>query len=437
MSNNAYGKALSRRRLLQLAGAAGAGSLVTACAGPGGGGGGGAAKSLSAPKTSGPVEGELSFAHWRGEDQEVFAKLIEKFQQEHPKVTVRQDISPSDDYQASALQQIQSGNVGDVFTAFRGSQFFDMAKAGVFTNLTELPLVGNYRSQFIKPGQFQGSQLGMPYQLVFNMPVYNVDLFDKHGISEPPRSWDGFLSMCDKLKGAGVIPMAWPGGNLGNTTHLLNSMVMNNAPSPDMFAKIESGEYKATDEWFVKTLEQYAQLRPYFQPNATGTQVEPAEQMFASKKAAMLATGSFHMVAVRALGADFAMDLLSPITVPAEKAKFFGVHNATFILGVNSASDNQAAATAFVDFLSQPANAGRYANNTVQHVTVADVEYTNRDLKAISGWLDRKTILCPIYQFTNLDISDAVTNAAVKVVGGTKPKQAAQRAQKIIDQQLQ
>lgn len=434
MASNTDGRSLSRRRLFQLAGAAGAGAFASACAGPGGGGGQGGTQGLAAPKTSGPVEGELSFAHWRGEDSKVFADLIGRFRQQHPKVKVRQDISPSDDYQASALQKVQSGNVGDVFTAFRGAQFQDMAKAGVFTDLSDLPFVDDYRSRFITPGQWDGKQLGMPYQLVFNMPVYNVDLFEKNGIGERPDSWDGFLSACDKLKSGGVVPMAWPGGDLGNTTHLLNSMVMNNAPSADMFAKIETGEYKVTDDWFMKTLEQYAQLRPYFQPNATGTQVEPAEQMFASKKAAMLTTGSFHMIAVRALGADFPMDLLSPIT---GEAKYVGVHNATFILGVNSASDNQAAATAFIEFLSGKDAAGRYANGTVQHVTVSGVEYTNRDLKAISGWLNRETILNPIYQFTNLDISDAVTNAAVQVVGGTSPAQAAERAQQIIEQQRQ
>ncbi len=432
MSNDAYGSPLTRRRILHLAGVAGAGTLVSACAGPGGSGG--SAQGLQAPKTAGPIEGELSFAHWRGEDKKIFAELIKGFRQKHPKVKIRQDISPSDDYEASALQRVENGNVGDVFTAFRGTQFMDMAKAGVFTDLSGLPVVDRYQSRFLKPGKFQGKQVGLPYQLVFNMPIYNAELFGEHGIDKPPESWDDFLAACDKLKSGGVIPIAWPGGNLGNTTHLLNSMVMNNAPSSDMFAKIESGEYACTDEWFIKTLEQYAQLRPYFQPNATGTQVEPAEQLFASKKAAILATGSFHISAVRALGAEFPVDLLSPITTSASKAKYMGVHNATFVLGVNSASDNQAAATAFVEYLSTANAAKRYANESVQHVTVSDVEYTNRDLKAISGWLDKETILAPIYQFTDLNISDAVANSCIRVAGGTPPKQAAKQAQKIIDQ---
>ena len=56
---------LSRRRVFQVFGAAAAGAVVTACAGPGSTSGG---DEPSAVDTTGPVEGELSFAHWRAED---------------------------------------------------------------------------------------------------------------------------------------------------------------------------------------------------------------------------------------------------------------------------------------------------------------------------------------------------------------------------------
>ena len=51
----------------------------------------------------------------------------------------------------------------------------------------------------------------------------------------------------------------------------------------------------------------------------------------------MLATGSFHISAVRKLGAKFPINLIAPITVTKDKAKYEGIYNATFILGVNTA----------------------------------------------------------------------------------------------------
>jgi raffinose/stachyose/melibiose transport system substrate-binding protein len=423
---------MTRRRLLQLLGAAGIGVVSAACAGPGSSR---QDDSAGAPQATGEPEGELSFAHWRAEDKAVFDEIIAAFQTEFPKVTVGQDISPSNDYQSTALQRVKSGNVGDVFTAFRGAQFVNMSKAGLYADLSAQGFVENYDAELIEAGQSDGKQVGLPYQLVFNMPVSNVDLLAKAGASEAPQDWEGFLALCESLKGAGLVPIAFPGGDPGNAGQLLNAMVMNNAPSEDMFTQIETGRAKATDDWFVKTLEQYAQLRPYFQPNSTGTAVEPAQQLFAQQKAAMLATGSFHIAAVRSLGAKFPMDLIAPITTEkGTQPKFVGVHNATFILGANTASKKQAAALKFIEHLSTPEVAGKYANGTGQHVTVKDVTYTNADLKALSPWLEKNTILAPRFQFNDLDIRATVENAAVQVVGGAAPAKAAADAQKIVDQ---
>jgi raffinose/stachyose/melibiose transport system substrate-binding protein len=377
----------------------------------------------------------LSFAHWRAEDRKVFDEVIASFVRANPGASVRQDISPSNDYQSTALRKVQGGAIGDVFTAFRGSQFVDMVKAGLFTDLSPQTFTDNYLPKLVRGGKdIAGRQLGLPYQLVFNMPVANVALLEKAGVSEPPPDWDGFLAMCEKLKSRGTAALAWPGGEPANAGQLLNAMVMNNAPWDDMFARIESGTAKATDDWFVTTLRQYAQLRPYFQPNATGASSEPCQQLFARGRAAMLATGSFHLGPVRQLGATFPVDMIAPITVPKGKARYQGIYNATFILGVNTGSHHAEAATAFVRHLSTPEVATRYANETTQHVTVADATYTNKDLRATAHWLTAPTLLAPRFQFDDLDMRAAVENAAVAVVGGTAPEQAAEAAQKTVDQ---
>ncbi|MFJ3666848.1 ABC transporter substrate-binding protein [Streptomyces sp. NPDC090106] len=426
---------LDRRAALRLFGAAGLGLAAAACAGPGGGSGAAdAGTSPSALATSGTPTGTVSFAHWRAEDKAVIADLVKAFVKKHPDAGVEQDISPSADYQSAALRRIQGSKTGDLFTAFRGAQFEQIVKAGVYAPLTTTGVLARYQASLIGPGATQGVQYGLPYQLVFNMPLANTDALDKAGHTSAPTDWDGFLQLLDDLKAKGFTPIAWPGGDAANAGQLLNTMVMNNAPSDDMFTRIESGRYKVTDDWFLKTLEQYGELKPYFQARATGSTTDAVTQLFAEGKAGLLATGSFQMAGVRALGAEFPFDLVAPITSPAGKAKYEGVFNTTFILGVNSASTVQPAAYAFLEFLSDPANAALYADGTGQHVTVQGVEYTNTDLKAVAPWLTRKTLLAPRFQFLDLDIRSAVENAAVAVVGGKKPAQAAEEAQRVIDQ---
>ncbi|MFH9859386.1 ABC transporter substrate-binding protein [Streptomyces sp. NPDC017202] len=428
-------RSLDRRSALRLFGAAGLGLGLAACAGPGGGSSGAASSaSPSGLATSGAVKGTVSFAHWRAEDKAVLAGLVKAFVKKHPDAGVEQDIAPSADYQSTALRRIQGSRTGDVFTAFRGAQFQQIVKAGVYAPLTGTGVVDAYQRNLIGPGAQDGKQYGLPYQLVFNMPLANTDALDKAGHTAAPADWDGFLQLLDDLKAKGYTPLAWPGGDSANAGQLLNVMVMNNAPSDDAFARIESGALKVTDDWFLGTLEQYAALRPYLQERATGSGTDAVTRLFAEGKAGLLATGSFQMAGVRALGAKFPFDLVAPITTAAGKAKYEGVFNTTFILGVNSASTVQPAAYAFLEFLSDPENAGTYANGTGQHVTVEGVEYTNADLKAVAPWLTRKTLLAPRFQFLDLDIRTAVENATVAVVGGKKPEQAAEEAQRVIDQ---
>lgn len=426
---------LTRRHMLQLFGTVGMGAALAACAGPGSGSK--SPQGVGAPDTSGPITGKLSFAHWRGEDRKVFAEIIDDFVAEHDGTKVSQDISPSQDYQRTALQRVRGGAVGDVFTASRGAQFEDMVKAELFADLTDLPAKKGYQPKYLEWGQANGSQLGLPYQVVFNMPIVNMDLMERIGVTEQPKSWDAFLAMLEKLKSLDVVPLIFPGGSAADYNQLLHSMVMNNAPSDDMFTKIQSGEYKCTDDWYLKTLENYAELRPYLQPNFTGTQAEAAQRMFAGSEAAMMVTGSYYIAVMRELGAKFPIDVMAPITVPEDEVKYEGIYNAAFIIGINSASDNQATATAFVEYLSDPEVAGVYANGTAQHVTVEGVEYTDPDLAALEPWLTRETLIAPAFQFTNLDIRSAVENAAFAVIAGKKkPDQAAEEAQRIVDQNL-
>lgn len=422
---------INRRTLMAMMGVGGAAALA-ACSGPGSTGGGEA----NAPDTEGAVEGEVSFAHWRAEDQAAFDDLITAFTSENPDVTVTQDITPSNNYQSQALNRLQSSAVGDVFPTFRGAQFTQFVEAGVYTDLSDSDLLSAYQPGLIEAGQSDGAQMGIPYQVVLSMPVGNLDILSSVGYEETPTDWDGFLDMCDKVKSKGLVPLAWPGADLGNAGQLYNSMIMNLQPEDDASAQLEAGTLKCTDDWFLEMLGKYAELRPYFQDDAAGSSPEPIQQMFAAGEAAILATGSYHIAAVRQLGAEFPVGMYPPITA-SSGPKYTGTYNATFILGVNAASDVQPAANEFLRFLSDPANAQKYADATVQHVSVKDVEYTNPDLQAISPWLEKEDMLLAArFQFNNLDIRNAVEESCIQVVAGTDPEAAAEAAQSVIDERL-
>ena len=157
--------------------------------------------------------------------------------------------------------------------------------------------------------------------------------------------------------------------------------------------------------------------------------------MVANEEAAMLATGSYHMNSLLSLNPDLELDLLAPITVEESEATYEGINTATFMLAVNSNSEKKDQAKAFIDYLSQPEVASKYANETGQHLTVNDVKYESEALQNTSYWIDeRNTRFQPRFLITNAQIEDAVLSSIENVLGGEDPMAAAEAAQQIVEE---
>ncbi|SDQ21171.1 ABC transporter substrate-binding protein [Virgibacillus salinus] len=381
---------------------------------------------------------ELSFIHWRGEDKEVFEDIIAQFEEENPDIDIKMNIYPSEQYQSNAQQLLRDGSTGDVFTSFPGSQFEAMKEAGLFTDLTNEDFVGNFSEGPISVGQADGKQLAIPYQLVFNMPVYNKGMFEELGL-DVPKSWSQYQEMVDTLIENDIVPVAFPGADIG-PNQTMNSMMMNNAKDEEVFQKLESGEESLTNDWWTNTLEdfQYFNENGYFQENALGTNQDSAMQMVANEEAAMLATGSYHMAALKELNPDLKLGLLPPITVPENEVEYEGIHTATFMLAINKNSEKKEEAKQFINFLSQPEIASQYANGTGQHLTVKDVEYESEELQNTAHWItDKKTRFQPRYLITEAAVEDAVLGSIENVLGDASPEDAAAEAQRIIEENIE
>ncbi|WP_160032431.1 ABC transporter substrate-binding protein [Paenibacillus sp. An7] len=378
---------------------------------------------------------KISFIHWNS-DAKVWNEIISNFETDNPGIKVSMQTFPSEQYQTTAQAKLMDGSVGDVFASFPGAQFESLAKAGIYTDLTGESFVDNYKPDLIKSGAKEDKQYALPYNLIYNIPVYNVGLFEKYGLT-PPDDWEGFLALCEKLKSEGIIPLAFPGADIG-PGQFMNPMMMNNAPDEEIFAKLEAGDAKLTDEWWVKTLAQFKELndKGYFQDGALGTNTDGAIALFVQEKAAMLATGSYSMSAILAGNPDLSLNLLAPITVASSEAKYEGIHTTTFMLGVNSKSKHPEEAKKFLAYLSSTEVASKVANETEQDVPVKDIEYTAPALQAISDWSTKNTRFQPRYLIKSIEIQKAVTSSIQEVISGTSPEKAAQNAQVIVDQQL-
>jgi raffinose/stachyose/melibiose transport system substrate-binding protein len=368
--------------------------------------------------------GEIEFWHWRGEDKAVFDQLIARFQNQNPGVKITQVITPSTPYQANAFQQLRNNPKGAAFAAFRGPQFWQMANGGLMKDVSKEAFVKNVNTNSLNAGKLTGKQYGVPYHYLFNMPVYNTEIFQTVGV-KPPTTFPQFLDMCKKLKAAGYIPMAWIGsGARGQSAQISNAILANEATDSEITG-LSKGQTKVSDPWFQTVAGKYEEMRNAgcFPDNPLGTTEAAANALFAQGRAAILPTGSFSMGAVKALNPamEGKMQLMMiPSKANVKDAKYEGIHNNTFILGINNTSSptQQAIARAWIDFLTKPINAEYYANGTSQHAVVNGVRYTNPDLKNTSEWLTKNTKLAPRFLILNLGVSDEVQDLLIGIVGG-------------------
>ena len=374
--------------------------------------------------------GEITFYHWRPEDKVVTQSLIDKFQAANPGTKITQQAIDSTTYTTTALTKIKNDPKGAVFVTSRGGQFNDFYAAGLLADISDERFVkNNVISSALTPGTVGGKVYGIPYQSLFNNPLYNADMFAKNGW-KVPTTWSQTLAFCKTAKAAGIIPFAWPAATRANAGQIFNSFLMNSNVADDAelathIANIESGKEDLQTTWFKDIANKYKAMSDAgcFPANVSGYNDTVAPVDFATGKAAIYPTGSFGISTV--LKNNPAMSgkikMMGLITTDG-KPRYEGITNNTFILSVNAKSTprDQQIARAFISFLVQASSAQEYAIATSQHVSILNVDYSaNQDLLNVSDIMGKKLLLAPRFLFNNVNnVRNPVEDALIAIGSG-------------------
>jgi raffinose/stachyose/melibiose transport system substrate-binding protein len=289
---------LSRRRFLGsaafLAGAAlGAGSLLEAC-------------STSGTTTAGQQPVTLKFYHWIGTDAgPVVAEINKRFHTENPNITIQFSSNASDQFETVLKARLAGGDAPDIFGVFPGAKFYPYAKAKYLADLSNEPWVAR-----LLPGAKRVVTYtdGKIYTLPMDQNVigvtYNKQIFSQHGLSVP-TNWADFLTVCEKLKGAGITPLA-----LGIKDQWVDQLIpYAMAPSAiyrenvDFDKQVLAGTKTFAQSAWTQMMKDYLDLntRGYFNQGALGTTYDQTTQLIAAGKAAMVVNGNWILAPIKQL----------------------------------------------------------------------------------------------------------------------------------------
>lgn len=122
---------------------------------------------------------------------------------------------------------------------------------------------------------------------------YSNEAFERAGIAEEPKTWDEFFADLEKLKTAGLVPVAW-GGQPWQQTKVFN-MILLSQVGIDGFLKIyvDKDKSEATIEGVKKALEILGRLRGYVDDGAAGRNWNDATAMVITAKAGVQFMGDW------------------------------------------------------------------------------------------------------------------------------------------------
>ena len=274
---------LSRRSLLRGAvmgvGAVAAGPLLAACGGDGDGGGKGGGTTVT-------FGSNAAVPQPKGAYQTLFAAAGKK-----TGLTVKPNWVDHNTFQQNISTYLQ-GNPDDVFNWFAGERMQFFAGQGLVSNVDDVwTTIGGHYTDAMK-AQSKGTD-GHYYLVPFDYypwaVFYSKSLWRSKGYTAP-TTWDEYVALAKKMKGDGIIPIAftdkdgWPAMgtfdylNMRTNGFTFHIDLMRNGD------KWNSPQVKAVfDRW--------RELIPYYSPGFLGLTWQEGAQQLLGGKAGMMVIG--------------------------------------------------------------------------------------------------------------------------------------------------
>ena len=214
-------KAISRRDFMKVTGAVGAAGLLAACGGNSAASGSAASTASSAAASvAGPSDGPvaLTMSWWGGDARhEAYQKALEAFSAEHTNVTVEPSFGAWSGWEEKMATSFMAGTAQDVCQvnwswlfsySGDGSKFVDLNTLSDYIDLTQ------WDEKAMAACNVADSQQCVPVAMTGRIFYWNMNTFNKAGITEVPKSLDDLMAagktFQEKL-GDDYYPMAMSG----------------------------------------------------------------------------------------------------------------------------------------------------------------------------------------------------------------------------------
>lgn len=265
----------------------------------------GACAGTSASPDAGSGTGSSTLEIWHAyagqEDKvEYINWALDTFKKAHPEIQVKAVPAEQSSYKTKLQTAMASGNPPDVFYSLPGGYLKAFVDSGQVLPLDDYMAKDGWKDSFLPSAlpsvSFNGKTYAAPIDIDAAVIWYDKKLFASHGW-QAPTTWDEFLALCEKIKSAGIVPVAlgnkdsWPATFWFQYAEmrLHGSGVVSDfvAGEPDATFGPEAPEAAGV----LQTLSQ----KGYFPKGANGMSDAEANILFLNGKAAMVLNGTWQI----------------------------------------------------------------------------------------------------------------------------------------------
>ena len=273
------------------------------------------------------------------------------FHQAHPNITVNVQTVSWTDFPTKSATLIQNKQYPDIM---EGNPAPPYAQSGLIypaSDVLSQSVISNLIPKFLKDGQYQGTDYGIPFTTSTRAMYYNKKIFAAAGISSPPQTWAQLQADAAKIKAKGYVGYGMPLGSEEAQAELLLWFLGNGGGYVD-----SSGKFDINSPQNIATLNFMKQLAASgdTQPNPGGTDRKTVWADFAQGKIGMVLGSPAVIPIIQQAGALKPSDY-GTADVPGKDAPLtntLGVHD-DIVAFKAAGTSHQAAIKEFLDFVYQ------------------------------------------------------------------------------------
>ncbi|TFG64153.1 MAG: extracellular solute-binding protein [Spirochaetales bacterium] len=244
-----------------------------------------------------PAAKKLVVWYWGEQEAPGAQKWLEEtakmYSEKNPGITFELVLQSTDNL-VPAFKTAASAKQGPDIQYFWGGVWtLEDAWAGSLAPISDFIPQSEYSHYISNVERESGGKLwGMGWYLSGNSMAYRKDLFKKAGLDPEGDyvQWDKFLAACEKLKAAGITPIAgglkdgWFGGWIWQ---LLGKQGLDSAED---FKKASVGQYKFTDPRFAEWWSRLNELiqKGYWNSDINSLDYQQGQDLFVKGEAAMI-----------------------------------------------------------------------------------------------------------------------------------------------------